>query len=274
MKLSEIGAINDMPKGWKDINRENYKIYELWRAIIKRCYGSNPNYAPDMLCKDWLYLSKFNEDVKHLDNYNLWVNNDIPRKWAIDKDTIDANNRIYSKDTCKFVTISENTRDSNKRQYDKIRKLSNEEYVDYHKSKGNAIYLISIYDGTAIFFPSLSDCHKITKINKGKLSECLHGSRYSTRGYIVVKHDESYANIESKLSKTKNPYTMGIYGITKKRESKPRGKGIIAICKDGYIWTFNSIDGCRKTLHIRVSTIYAILRGEMRSWRGYTFKLK
>lgn len=99
------------------INGVRLKEYEIWHNIIYRCYDHN-NTSYDRYggkgvktCKRWLCYEYFYNDLPSIPGYELWKNN--PENYHLDKDSlqqnIPINNRIYSPETCKFITRLENS---------------------------------------------------------------------------------------------------------------------------------------------------------------------
>ena len=97
--------------GW-GINDSNFKvtskdengkliphpIYRLWVNMIRRCYSGDlrtlSTYQDKSVCEEWRYFSNF---------YNWTITKDYKNK-QLDKDIIKPENKIYSPDTCCFVT--------------------------------------------------------------------------------------------------------------------------------------------------------------------------
>ena len=111
-------GINDLQ--YSHVNPKNEKeelenrIYVLWRAMIERCYSEyrlnvKPTYRKCKVCDKWLRLSGFVEDLPKIKGYDLWLNN--KGKYSLDKDILQENEefKIYSLETCQFVTITENS---------------------------------------------------------------------------------------------------------------------------------------------------------------------
>lgn len=73
--------------------------YNQWKAMLSRCYDvkflkKNPSYV-GVLCSDsWLLASEFKSWMEQQD----WVGKQL------DKDILVFGNRLYSRDTCAFVT--------------------------------------------------------------------------------------------------------------------------------------------------------------------------
>ena len=86
--------------GINDVSPENknIKIYNLWSAMIRRCYSEkylekNPSYRGTKVCDDWKYFSKFQD----------WVINNYKDGYQLDKDIIAGDKKIYSPETCSFI---------------------------------------------------------------------------------------------------------------------------------------------------------------------------
>lgn len=106
-----VGIIGDQePRFTKD------RIYSVWKNMIERCYNENfveyKRYGAKgiRVCERWHRLENFQKDIKTLDGWNeeLFYN----RKIFLDKDkkqmNKDYSERIYSPETCIFLTSSEN----------------------------------------------------------------------------------------------------------------------------------------------------------------------
>ena len=101
-------GVNDAD--YKVVKTENGKqiwlcpFYDRWRTMIKRCYSPKwhkqyPSYIGCCVCPEWRYFSKF----------RLWMST---QKWEgmyLDKDLLVQGNRVYSPDTCCFISNALNT---------------------------------------------------------------------------------------------------------------------------------------------------------------------
>lgn len=79
------------------------KFYTLWMGILMRCYNKGtqerqPRYVGCTVCEDWKSLSKFKEwfDLHYVDG------------WALDKDLLNKHNKVYSPESCVFMSTSVN----------------------------------------------------------------------------------------------------------------------------------------------------------------------
>ena len=157
-------------KGNIDVPNGSYtrKIYELWKVLIGRCYNKKfkayPLYGAKgvTVCDEWLNFSNFYKEHTEIEGYNL--EEYIKGNLVLDKDIKQINlerfERIYSKNTCKWVTQQENnqfqSRKSTKYKYFvaispngvKYDKLISQ--IDFAKEHGlnNKNISRSIQDGT------------------------------------------------------------------------------------------------------------------------------
>lgn len=99
-----------------DGKRVMCQYYSTWRSMLMRCYDSKcqtkyPTYIGCTVCEEWLKFS----------NFKSWM---MLQDWegkCLDKDILVQGNKIYSPDTCIFVTNAINTlfikRDASRGQY-------------------------------------------------------------------------------------------------------------------------------------------------------------
>ena len=102
------------------VNGKITREYVLWRDMLQRCYSGNyPTYENVTVCERWLVFSNFLEDLPLVENYEMWLNSN--EKMSLDKDLkqVGVDNKVYSLDTVKFVTASENSREANERKCNK-----------------------------------------------------------------------------------------------------------------------------------------------------------
>lgn len=79
-------------------------FYAVWRGMIERGYSTKykqkyPTYAEVIVCSDWTYFSKFKTWMETQD----WEGNEL------DKDILIPGNKVYSPETCIFVTQAVNS---------------------------------------------------------------------------------------------------------------------------------------------------------------------
>lgn len=118
-----IGYLGVMSNGEMPKVSENGKQtreYTTWRNMLKRCYDPqslerNPTYKGCSVWERWHSFNNFLEDMPKIDNYILWLNN--PNQGiALDKDSKVKGNKVYSLETCCFLTHSENSKEARNRQ--------------------------------------------------------------------------------------------------------------------------------------------------------------
>ena len=97
---------NNQAFNFKDeyINR----AYHLWFNMLQRV-GENDMYNNVSICSRWVCFANFLEDIPNIKGYDEWL---LAGKYeyCIDKDILQQgiDNKVYSVDTCCFVTIQEN----------------------------------------------------------------------------------------------------------------------------------------------------------------------
>lgn len=78
--------------------------YSKWTGMLERCYSTNfkikhPTYKDVTCCKEWLLFSNFKAWMEQQD----WEGKDL------DKDLLFYGNKIYSAETCCFISNEVNT---------------------------------------------------------------------------------------------------------------------------------------------------------------------
>jgi hypothetical protein len=74
-------------------------FYITWKSMLTRCYNQkslikNPTYIGCSVCDEWLKFSTF----------KAWMETQNWQGLCLDKDILDQHNKIYSPETCLFVT--------------------------------------------------------------------------------------------------------------------------------------------------------------------------
>lgn len=99
------------------INRKLTPAYMSWHRMMERCYcvkklEEKPSYKGCTVCDEWHNFQNFAEWYsKHMPTE--------PEKNSLDKDILSGKQRgkVYSPETCMFVTYVENSRHANSREY-------------------------------------------------------------------------------------------------------------------------------------------------------------
>lgn len=95
-------GINDLTRDvtWKvDGKKVLYPIYRIWQNMLGRCYDPkfherHPSYAECLVVSEWLRLSTFED----------WMETQDWQDKQLDKDILVPGNKLYSPETCVFVT--------------------------------------------------------------------------------------------------------------------------------------------------------------------------
>lgn len=119
MSMNKYGGVNDMPDGFTKTELGK-RIYTLWFGMLRRCYDykqherkRGKSYSDVIVCDRWFYLKNFVEDIQKLDGYDKWAESDT---MSLDKDIYAQEvTKIYSPQTCCFVTNKENIQEMNHR---------------------------------------------------------------------------------------------------------------------------------------------------------------
>lgn len=90
--------------GIAGVNGKPTKPYSTWTAMLQRCYcpkylSTRPTYVGCSVCSAWLFFPTF----------NAWFDSHYVEGWALDKDLLVSENKIYSPETCSFVPQSINS---------------------------------------------------------------------------------------------------------------------------------------------------------------------
>ena len=80
------------------------KYYAAWTSMLERCYSkkyleSNPTYIGTSVCNEWLYATAFKK----------WMEEQDWQGKCLDKDIIVPGSKLYSPDTCAFVSKATNS---------------------------------------------------------------------------------------------------------------------------------------------------------------------
>lgn len=131
-------GINDadyVTQPWNGGQRTICPFMRCWRNLLLRCYTDrDPTYADCSVCDEWLTFSKF----------KAWMEVQDWEEKELDKDLLFKGNRVYSPDTCLFVThevncfILENTG------------VKTELPLGVHYNKVNRLYVAQMNSGSTI----------------------------------------------------------------------------------------------------------------------------
>lgn len=168
------------------------RLYRLWTQMLFRCYDEehrnhNPSYKGCSVDPRWHNFQNFCEDIQLLENYGKWLEGCKEKKnpYELDKDLLVKGNRVYSKDTCMFLTQAENSRVSN---------LGNK-----HSYSGKTFKCTNLKTGEYELFYSIRKFAEETGFPRGGIAKCLKGVFKEYRGFgFEIASEKLYKDIDIK----------------------------------------------------------------------------
>lgn len=145
-------------EGGKEFWRCPY--YSKWKDMLKRCYcpsslKKDPSYKDCIVCEEWLTFS----------NFKLWMEKQDWQDKQLDKDLKVLGNRVYSPDTCMFVTCKVNTIINSKFDLS-VGASSKASSTKYYASCSNPFDLgKDIYLGTFNSVAEANSAHRVKKVS-------------------------------------------------------------------------------------------------------------
>lgn len=144
-----------------------YKEYQLWNAMWRRCVDSSSNaykwYGANgvTVCDRWKRFDLFLEDLSNIKGYNkeLFIKGEL----FLDKDK--SGNKLYSAESCEFVTRTENM---------------------CYTRKSKCFYAINDESGIKQKFDNIKTCAETFNLDSSCVAKCLLGKRKTTKGFHFV----------------------------------------------------------------------------------------
>jgi hypothetical protein len=94
------------------------RAYDLWANMLKRCYGNYKTcYNDCTVDKRWHSFKNFLNSIQALEGYDRWEKNE--EHICLDKDIKKPGNKVYSQETCMFVTNHDNVVEALNRRWGK-----------------------------------------------------------------------------------------------------------------------------------------------------------
>lgn len=95
-----------------NIKRIPTRIFSIWQAMIGRCYDAKvqekcPTYKDCTVCDEW----------HNFQNFADWYELNYIEGYQLDKDIKIDGNRVYSPETCLFVSCFENSAKASNKKY-------------------------------------------------------------------------------------------------------------------------------------------------------------
>lgn len=100
---------------------KNPEYHLLWSSMLQRVYSkkreSSLRYYKDVsVDESWHDFQKFCEDIQELPGFDLWSRFEKGpggrNLYSLDKDMLSEDSKIYSKETCHFITTTENVQEA------------------------------------------------------------------------------------------------------------------------------------------------------------------
>lgn len=140
------------------INKTKTKQYNIWSAMIKRCYSEyslklNPSYKGVTVCVDWFNFQVFSE----------WFDKNYIDGMCLDKDILSNGARQYNPENCMFVSHQDNNAEAN---------------AKYYKVKWCNGYITYVYN--------MADFCRENKLSQPCMSGVVHGHQLSHRGWSLA----------------------------------------------------------------------------------------
>lgn len=111
-----LGAACRIPQRGDSLLR---KKYDLWANMLKRVYGGYreaETYKDVEVTPEWLNFSVFQVEIESVKGYEAWL---LDSSMCLDKDL--SKQRLYSRATCKFISLEENSQEAAFRKWDGLR---------------------------------------------------------------------------------------------------------------------------------------------------------
>lgn len=146
---------------------EPTKAYYTWANMLKRCYcesslKARPTYAGCSVCSEW----------HSFQNFACWFYDNYIEGYHLDKDTLVDGNKVYSPDTCVFISHADNNI-----------KARAKSYTFYHEDFG----VVEVYN--------LNKFCNENGLNSGHMCSVNSGDRVSHKGW---KKPESEADKQAR----------------------------------------------------------------------------
>lgn len=155
-----VGYKGEMAGNTKSDGKQK-KSYELWHNMLLRCYyeknesnGKHRTYNDVTVCDEWHNYS----------NFHKWFEDNYIEGYQLDKDMLSGETKIYSPDTCCFI--------------------SREANVDL---KPRRSWLVSDPDGNEVRIDNVRKFSQEQGFSAGTFTMMLHGKRDSAWDWTLIR---------------------------------------------------------------------------------------
>ena len=169
-------------------------LKKRWQNMLMRCYYDKHkayiNYGANgvTVCDRWKTFTNYYDDVTSLPSFDRELV--ISNKLVLDKDMSDM--KIYSKDTCTWMTQKENI---NLIDFSKRDKTNN--YASIIDTQGSR-FIVTYPDGHTEICLNASQFAREHDLNQSKISACLLGKRKSHKGFTFKSLSKEEYNLLTK----------------------------------------------------------------------------
>lgn len=146
-----IGGVEFKTKG------ESSMAYYRWRHMLARCYDKKtkdlkPTYKECIVCEEW----------HNYQNYARWFHDNFVEGFDVDKDIRIDGNKIYSPETCKFVSHQKNSEKATAKKY-----------------------VFKSPEGKQIKIYNLEEFCRENKLTRANMHKVLNGTRNHHKGWTL-----------------------------------------------------------------------------------------
>lgn len=147
-------------------------LSKRWYSLKDRCMNPEHPRFPEYggsgvtISPEWMDKEKFINSVKKIPGYD--ENLILGSRLQLDKDSIIQGNKVYSQDTCCFLTIGES-----------------------NKQKPNQMHELIALDSTGKEYKvtNQSEFAKQNGLSQGKISDCVNGRSKTHKGWVFRKKE-------------------------------------------------------------------------------------
>ena len=128
------------------------KCYKTWQGMLERCYdkkcqAKHPTYKGTKVYEEWHNFQNFAKWFYKESNYQ--------EGWALDKDLLSTNNKIYSPNTCVFIpqalnNFLTNKQNTNTSGYLGVSKVKNTTKFKAQIKKNGKVYALGVFKSKII----------------------------------------------------------------------------------------------------------------------------
>jgi len=139
------------------VDGKSQKSYKVWQSMLQRCY------CPIYLSKKPTYIGCSVDVIWHnYQNFASWFEENYIDGLQLDKDIKIDGNKVYSSDSCMFVTAKENSEKANAKMY------------VFNSPKGDRV---EIYN--------LADFCRDNKLSRPNMMKVSSGDRRTHKGWTI-----------------------------------------------------------------------------------------